>query len=59
MDDITAMLRRSYDEAPYPGRAYAHTHPDYMAVLATLLGLNPPPVRIAAYWRSGALPVVT
>jgi methyltransferase-like protein len=44
MDDITAMLRRSYDEAPYPGRAYAHTHPDYMAVLATLLGLNPPPV---------------
>jgi len=44
MDDITAMLRRSYDEAPYPGRAYAHTHPDYMAALATLLGLNPPPV---------------
>lgn len=44
MDDLTATLRRSYDEAPYPGRAYAHTHPDYMAVLATLLGLSPPPV---------------
>ncbi|MGB9750805.1 methyltransferase regulatory domain-containing protein [Roseiflexus castenholzii] len=44
MNDIVTTLARSYDEAPYPGRAYAHTHPDYMAVLATLLGLNPPPV---------------
>lgn len=44
MNDWVATLARSYDEAPYPGRAYAHTHPDYMAMLATLLGLNPPPV---------------
>ena len=44
MNDVVTTLARSYDEAPYPGRAYAHTHPDYMAVLATLLGLNPPPV---------------
>ncbi|MDW8215069.1 MAG: class I SAM-dependent methyltransferase [Roseiflexaceae bacterium] len=44
MNDIVTTLARSYDETPYPGRAYAHTHPDYMAVLATLLGLNPPPV---------------
>lgn len=44
MNDIVTTLARSYDETPYPGRAYAHPHPDYMAVLATLLGLNPPPV---------------
>lgn len=44
MNDVATALARSYDETPYPGRAYAHTHPDYMAVLATLLGLNPPPV---------------
>lgn len=44
MNDLVTTLARSYDEAPYPGRAYAHTHPDYMAVLATLLGLKPPPV---------------
>ncbi|NWG22603.1 MAG: methyltransferase regulatory domain-containing protein [Chloroflexi bacterium] len=34
----------SYDDVPYPGRAYSQTHPDHMAVLATLLGLTPPPV---------------
>ncbi len=44
MNDWVATLARSYDDVPYPGRAYAHTHPDYMAVLGRLLGLNPPPV---------------
>ena len=31
----------SYDEFPYPGFPYAGTHPDHLAVIATLLGLNP------------------
>lgn len=44
MNDIVTTLARSYDDMPYPGRAYAHTHPDYVAVLATLLGLKPPPI---------------
>ncbi|HKW97760.1 MAG TPA: class I SAM-dependent methyltransferase [Bryobacteraceae bacterium] len=33
-----------YDELPYPGAAYAQTHPDRLAVMATLFGLAPPPV---------------
>jgi methyltransferase-like protein len=37
-------IERSYDEGPYPGSSYASTHPDRMATLATLLGLEPAPV---------------
>jgi SAM-dependent methyltransferase len=32
----------SYDVVPYPRLAYVHTHPDRIASLATLLGLDPP-----------------
>jgi SAM-dependent methyltransferase/methyltransferase-like protein len=31
----------SYDETPYPGLAYAQTHPAHLAALGTLLGLTP------------------
>jgi hypothetical protein len=34
----------SYDATPYPDLSYAHTHPDRLGVLATLLGLEPAPV---------------
>ena len=34
----------SYDEVPYPSAVYAQTHPDRLAVIATLLGLKPAPV---------------
>ena len=37
-------IERAYDEVPYPGSSYTSTHPDRMAVLATLLGLTPAPV---------------
>lgn len=37
-------IERAYDEVPYPGSSYTSTHPDRMAVLATLLGLEPAPV---------------
>jgi SAM-dependent methyltransferase len=30
-----------YDEIPYPGRAFPQTHPDRLATMATLFGLQP------------------
>jgi SAM-dependent methyltransferase len=43
-----ADVRRSetaspYDVLPYPGHPFAQTHPDRLATLATLFGLEPPP----------------
>ena len=35
--------RTSYDEVPYPSYPLPQTHPDHLAVVATLLGLCPPP----------------
>jgi len=32
-----------YDEVPYPGHPYAQTHPDRLATMATLFGLDSPP----------------
>jgi len=29
-----------YDEVPYPGRAFAQTHPDRLATMATLFGID-------------------
>lgn len=37
-------LRKSYDDAPYPDLSYSQTHPDRLATLATILGLQPAPV---------------
>jgi methyltransferase-like protein/protein-L-isoaspartate O-methyltransferase len=34
----------SYDHLPYPSLSYAQTHPDRLASMATLLGLEPTPV---------------
>ena len=34
----------SYDQVPYESRAFAQTHPDRLATIATLFGLRPPPV---------------
>ena len=33
-----------YDSVAYPSRAFAQTHPDRLAVMGTLLGMNPAPV---------------
>jgi methyltransferase-like protein len=33
-----------YDTVPYPSLAFLQTHPDRLAVLGTLFGMNPPPV---------------
>jgi methyltransferase-like protein/SAM-dependent methyltransferase len=34
----------SYDEVPYGASIFPYTHPDRLATLATLLGMQPPPV---------------
>ncbi len=34
----------TYDEAPYPSLSYSQSHPDRIATVATLLGLNPAPI---------------
>jgi SAM-dependent methyltransferase len=34
----------AYDAVPYLGHPFAQTHPDRLATLATLFGLEPPPV---------------
>lgn len=40
----TDKLQQSYDDVPYPEACYAQAHPDRLATLATILGLNPVPV---------------
>ncbi len=37
-------MSTAYDEVSYPSAIYAETHPDRLAVIATLTGLNPAPV---------------
>lgn len=39
-----ASAHISYDEIPYHGVALPHTHPDNLAVIATLFGMRPAPV---------------
>ena len=36
-----STIAASYDAIPYPNLGYSHTHPDHLATLATLLGLDP------------------
>lgn len=42
MSDIATA--HSYDEIPYPSLCYSQSHPDRLATIATLLGMNPAPV---------------
>jgi methyltransferase-like protein/SAM-dependent methyltransferase len=37
-------MQTDYDEVPYPALSYAQTHPDRLATIATLLGLQLTPV---------------
>ena len=37
-------IRKSYDDEPYPELPYFQSHPDRLATLATILGLQPVPV---------------
>ena len=35
----------SYDEIPYPAGAHPQTHPDHLAMIGTLFGMEPPSVK--------------
>ena len=37
----SSSIRSSYDEVPYENHPFAQTHPDRLATVAKLLGLNP------------------
>ena len=41
---MTSSTRDQYDEVPYPSYTHKQTHPDRLAVIASLLGLQPAPV---------------
>ena len=41
---MSAPAANDYDEVPYGSFTHAQSHPDRLAVVATLLGLRPPPV---------------
>jgi methyltransferase-like protein/SAM-dependent methyltransferase len=43
-----------YDDLPYPSYAFAQTHPDHLAALATLFGLKPTPPARARVLELGA-----
>jgi methyltransferase-like protein len=42
-----------YDLVPYPGYAYPQTHPDRLATLATLFGLEPPAIETSRVLELG------
>jgi hypothetical protein len=52
--NVRAMssIANAYDSVPYPGRAFLQTHPDRLAVIGTLLGMNPPRWKIVECWKS-------
>ena len=41
---MTATLQKSYDDFPYQTLPFAQTHPDRLATLAWLFGLEPTPI---------------
>jgi SAM-dependent methyltransferase len=41
---VPANSQTSYDRVPYEGRSYPQAHPDRLATVAALLGLDPPTV---------------
>jgi methyltransferase-like protein/SAM-dependent methyltransferase len=40
----STSTRTLYDDVPYPSGLYAQTHPDRLATIATLFGMDPAPV---------------
>jgi len=48
-----ALMSNTYDTTPYPRHAYGFTHPDRLATLATLHGLEPPPIAQARILEVG------
>jgi methyltransferase-like protein len=46
-------MQTRYDELPYPGLAFAETHPDRLATMATLFGMTPAPVEVCRVLELG------
>lgn len=46
-------MTNAYDQTPYPRLAYGFSHPDRLATLATLHGLEPPPIERARVLEVG------
>lgn len=46
-------VQTSYDRVPYKSHPFSQTHPDRLATIATLLGLQPPPVATARVLELG------
>ena len=44
LSDNSPDTASSYDDVPYDSQPFAHTHPDQMAVMAAVFGLDAPPV---------------
>ena len=42
--DTSGSLARSYDDFPYESHSFPQTHPDRLAAIATLFGMQPPAV---------------
>ena len=47
------MSRESYDALPYPAQPFAQSHPRNLEMIATLLGLTPPPIASARVLELG------
>lgn len=46
-------MTNTYDQVPYPRHAYGFSHPDRLATLATLHGIEPPPIETARILEVG------
>ena len=44
MPEPADSIKTAYEAVSYPGRSYRYTHPDRLAVMAVLAGMNPTPV---------------
>jgi SAM-dependent methyltransferase len=53
---VTQTLEESYDDVPYEGQGFHQSHPDRMATLARLHGVDAPPVAIARVLEVGCGP---
>ena len=50
---MAATDTTSDDEVTYPSYVYPQTHPDRLATIATLLGMNPAPEELDVYSCGG------
>src|SRR5437763_13996896 len=50
---MDAINITAYDEVAYPSYVYPQTHPDRLATIATVLGMNPAPVEACRVLEMG------